>query len=508
MNESTQKTVNPNILEELRPFFYPRSIAIVGVSQDPLKFGSMQFRALQRFGFNGPLYSVGQAGRVFQGLKVYASVNDLPEDVDLAFVCFPAPGVPAVVQECRRKRIPAVVVLSAGFSESGTDEGRQLEAELNRLSGDGLRIIGPNCFGIYSPGGGLTMIPGPHFPPESGCLGFLSQSGGISVEFSRLSSSYGIKVSQAVSYGNGCDITEIELLQYFEADPRTRIIVAYIEGTRRGKEFFQTVRRLALKKPLIIWKGGTTPSGAHAAESHTASLAGSETAWTALFRQTCSIQVQSLEELLDTASALYHIPCQKDPRVAFVAGGGGFGVAAADTCYREGLTLPPLSQKVQGQLVAILAPTGTSSTNPVDTGSPFPPAVMFETVLEAIASSGEVGSIIIQNSLSSRMRRFFDPTEGVDHDAEKGLTEVPVKIKERWGIPIMVVLREGGDSALALSWEEERGRLRRYYHERGIPVFPTAERALKALGKVVSYSRQRENAGGDVISLQLQHHSG
>jgi len=494
MNESNQNMVNPNILEEFRPFFYPRSIAVVGVSQDRTKFGSSQLSAFRRFGFKGRLYPVGQGGTEFQGLKGYASITDIPEDVDLACICLPAPRVPAAVRECKAKNIPAVIVLSSGFSESGRAEARQLEADLTRLSGDGLRILGPNCFGIYSPEGGVTMIPGPHFPNESGSVGLLSQSGGVSVEFSRLSSAYGIKPSQVVSYGNACDITELQLLRYFEADPRTLIIAVYIEGARRGRDFFNTARRLALKKPLIIWKGGSTPRGAQAAASHTASLAGSETAWTALFRQTGAIQVHSLEEMMDTASALSNMPPPKDPRVAFVCGGGGFGVAASDNCYREGLIMPALSPKLQQKLVAILAPIGTSPTNPVDTGNPFPPTAMLQGILEAVASSGEVDSIIIQNSLSARMHQFFDATESVNNEAEEGLTEVPVEVKKRLGIPIMVVLREAGALAGAKSWEDERDRLRRYYNERGIAVYPTVERAIKALGRVVSYYQWRETA--------------
>jgi acyl-CoA synthetase (NDP forming) len=496
MNESTQKIVNSDILEKLRPFFYPRSIAVVGVSQDPAKFGSAQLSAFRRFGFKGRLYPVGQGGAEFQGVQGYASVTDIPEDVDVAFICLPAPLVPTLVQECKGKNIPAVVVLSSGFSESGRAEAKQLEAELSRLSGDGLRILGPNCFGIYSPGGGVTMIPGSNFPHESGSVGLLSQSGGLSVEFSRLSRAYGIKTSQAVSYGNACDITELELLHYFEADPSTLIIAIYIEGARRGREFFDTARRLALKKPLIILKGGNTPSGAKVVASHTGALAGSETAWNALFRQTGAIQVHNFEELMDTASALSHMPPQRDPRVAFVCGGGGFGVAASDSCYREGLIMPALSQELQKKLDAILAPVGTNPTNPVDTGSPFPPTDMLKGILDGIASSGEVGSIIIQNSLSSKMHQFFDATERVENTAEEGLTEVPVEIKKRWGVSIMVVLREGGDSAGEISWEDERCRLRRYYNERGIAVYPTVERAIKALGQVVSYYQWREKAQG------------
>jgi len=479
----------------MRPFFFPRAIAVVGVSQDAGKFGSRFLKALKRFGFSGRLYPVGHKAATFEGLQIYTSIADLPEDVDLVYICLPAPMVPDTVVECRRRNIPAVVVFSAGFNDSGTIGGRRLEAELDRLSGHGLRILGPNCFGIYSPGGGVTMIPGPNFSRESGPLGLLSQSGGISAEICRQSGCYGLRLSQAVSYGNACDIAELDLLQYFETDPNTRIISAYIEGVRRGKEFFKIIKRLALKKPVIIWKGGVTPSGAHAAASHTASLAGDERIWSAIFRQTAAIQVHSIEALLDTASALTFLPPQTDQRVAFVCGGGGFGVAASDICYREGLSIPVFAPEVRKRLAAILAPNGTSADNPVDTGSPFPPTGMLHDILEVLASSGNVGNIVIQTSFSPKMHMIQDGLDEVDREAERGLKEVPVKIRDKWGIPVIVVIREGGgDETGGPSWETERRRLRRYYHEQGIAVYPTVERAFQALGRLVTYYRRKESA--------------
>jgi acyl-CoA synthetase (NDP forming) len=187
--------------------------------------------------------------------------------------------VAGVVKQCRKRGIPAVVVMTAGFSETATAEGSSLEQELAGLSGGGMRIIGPNCFGIYSPEGGLTQLPGANYPQERGGMALLSQSGGVSVEFCRLSRDYGIRLSQAVSYGNAIDITEADLLRYFEAGPKTRIIAAYIEGVRHGRDFFDIMRRVTPKKPVIVWKGGLTPSGAQAAMSHTASLSGSEKIW-------------------------------------------------------------------------------------------------------------------------------------------------------------------------------------------------------------------------------------
>lgn len=482
--------VSPGILSELRPFFYPRSIAVVGVSQDTTKFGSRLCRAIQRFGFRGPLYPVSNRGSEFFGLPVYPSIAAIPGPVDLVCICVPAPFVADTVRECRQKGVPAVVVLTAGFTETGSEGGRGAEAELAGLAGDGLRLIGPNCFGIYSPAGGVTQLPGANYPKESGPVALLSQSGGVSVEFCRATPDHGIRMSQAVSYGNAGDITETDLLRYFEADPQTRIIAAYIEGVRRGEEFFQVVRRVASRKPVVIWKGGLTPSGARAAMSHTASLSGSEELWEALFQQTGAIRVNSLEELLDTTAALYHLPLQTDPRVGVVCGGGGISVASSDACYREGLTLAIPSPTVQERLASILAPAGTSPRNPVDMGSPFPPAGLLRPILKLLATSGDVGSIVIDRvGLSARMRRLLEAGEGGVRREDRGLMTAPVEVRRKWGLPVVVVLREGGDLPGEVRWEAERRRLRSYYQERGIPVYPTVERAMKALGRAIGYYR-------------------
>ncbi|MDP6509966.1 MAG: CoA-binding protein [Dehalococcoidia bacterium] len=491
----TEGGAAPGILSELRPFFYPKAVAVVGVSQDSTKFGSRLCRAIQLFGFAGPLYPVSPRGTDFFGLPMYPSIDTVPGPVDLACICVPSPQVTDVIRQCRNKGIPAVVVMTAGFSETATAEGGQLEQELASLAGDGLRIIGPNCFGIYSPGGGVTQLPGATYPQEQGGLALLSQSGGVSVEFCRPSRDFGIRLSQAVSYGNACDISEADLLRYFEADPQTRIIAAYIEGVRQGRDFFYTMRHVTPRKPVILWKGGLTPSGARAAMSHTASLSGSKRIWEALFRQTGAIQVHSLEELLDTASALYHLPPQTDPRVGVVCGGGGISVASSDACHRAGLALASLGPEAHQHLASILAPSGTSAANPVDAGGPYPPAALLRDILMTLGASGDVGSIIIDRiALSARMRQALESAEDEEMEGDHLLTQLPVELQRRWGIPVIVVLREGGDLPPALEWEAERRRLRGYYQQRGIPVYPTAERAMRALGQAIAYFRYRDRA--------------
>jgi acyl-CoA synthetase (NDP forming) len=486
-------TPSQDILAELKPFFYPRSMAVVGVSQNPAGVGSSMVKALQRFGFRGAIYPVNPRLKELFGLPVFPSVLAIPGEVDFARIYVPAMSALSVVQECRQKGIPAVEIFTGGFKETGTDEGRKLESELAALAGNGMRIIGPNCFGVYSPGGGVTQIPGENYQHEGGSLGFFSQSGGLSEDVFRFAREYGIRFSEAVSYGNACDVDETDLLRYFEADPNTDIVTAYLEGVKRGREFFDITRRLTRRKPLIIWKGGLTPSGARVAVSHTGSLAGSEEVWAALFRQTGAVPVHSLEELLDTASAFYHLPPQTDPRVGVVCGGGGIGVAFSDACYREGLVLAEFSQGVQQKIASFLTPLGTNAHNPVDVGPPFPSAETLEGILNNLAASEEVGSIVLDKVTPSvKMRQLMGYTQQIGWEDKPWLEEIPVKIAQKWGILVIVVLPEGGDIPGNLLYAAERRRLRDYYLEHGVAVYPTAERALKSLGRMVCYYRKKQ----------------
>ena len=273
-------------LSELRPIFYPRTLAVVGVSRDEAKFGSLFLRALLDFGFKGRIYPVHPEGGEILGLKAYPSVRDIPEPVDLAAIMVPAPHVPAVLEDCLAKGVPGAEVFTSGFSETGDERAAALERELARIARRGIRIVGPNCFGIYCPGGGLTLLPGGNFQRESGPVGFITQSGGHAVEFAREGRGRGIRFSKVISYGNGCDLNESDLLEYMAQDDETRIIAMYLEGPRDGRRFARLVKELAPRKPVVIWKAGLTRTGGRAVRSHTASLAGEEAVWEAFFRQT------------------------------------------------------------------------------------------------------------------------------------------------------------------------------------------------------------------------------
>jgi acyl-CoA synthetase (NDP forming) len=418
-----------NILLELKSFFYPRSIAVVGVSKNPAGVGTCMLRALQRFGFKGDIYPVNPKMTELLGLQVYPSISAIPGEIDFARLYVPTGAVLDTIKECKQKHIPAVEIFTGGFSEIGTDEGKRLEAELSTYADNNMRLIGPNCFGVYSPGGGVTQIPGENYQKDSGLLGFLSQSGGLSEDVFRYAVDYGLRFTHGISYGNAVDVNEVDLLKYFEADPDTQIVGAYIEGVKNGKEFLGVIKTLALKKPLIIWKGGLTPSGSLVAASHTGSLAGSEKVWSAIFQQSGAVRVDTLEELLDTTSAFYHLPAQIDPKVALVCGGGGVGVAFGDSCYRHGLVMAELSSEVKNKITSCLAPLGTSAHNPIDVGPPFPASENLEKIMDILASSGQVGSIILDKvSPSLKSREVMGYNDQIGWKDNPDLSEIPVRI--------------------------------------------------------------------------------
>ena len=480
-----------DILEELRPLFYPRSIAVVGVSQDMWKPGSIMLRSLMRFGFAGPLYPVSNRGGELLGLRVYQSVSELPEAADLAFLFVPGTALPSVVRECREKGVRGIVAFTSGFSETGTEKGRALEAELVAEFDGSFRMVGPNCLGLYSPAGGVTQHPGESYSRECGDVSFIAQSGGLSEDFSRAAPNYGFFPNKVVSYGNACDLNEADFLEYMGLDPTTRIIGMYIEGPRNGKKLVEGLRRVGAQKPVVVWKGGLTPQGAQAASSHTGSLAGSLEVWKAMLRQTGAIQVTSLEEELDTLAAFHFLPGHSDVRVGYVCAGGGNSVAAGDASYRAGLPLPHMSAETEAKIASFLPPVGTSAANPVDVLAPYPSSGDLKGMLEAMAGSGEVGAIIVDKIvMSTELRTMMNYAEQMERPDDPWLSELPVRIQETYGLPVIVVLRENLDPARDSAIEVERLRLRRYYQDSGVAVYPTSDRAFRSLGQVVAYYRR------------------
>jgi acyl-CoA synthetase (NDP forming) len=338
----------------------------------------------------------------------------------------------------------------------------------------------------------LTILPGEDFPRESGPVALLCQSGGYANRVARRAGSMGIRFSKVISYGNACDVNECDLMEYLGEDPETRVITAYLEGVKDGRRFFKLLQRISQTKPVIIYKGGLTQSGARAVHSHTGSLSGEAAVWDAIFKQTAAVQVNSVDELLDTILAFQHLPSHRGRRVSVVGGGGGVSAAAADACDRMGLSVPLFPVELHKKLLAMIPPVGSSARNPVDVGGPAPPPAMLRAVLEAIFSDGGVDTVIvdaIQMSISSADMKNDDEQSG---DMVRERERVPVDVKKKFGRPIVMVLPVEATEADAVEFEGARRKSRDYYLGEGIPAFLTLERAARALVNLIGYYERRD----------------
>ena len=478
-------------MDEFASVFYPKSHAVIGASSDTRKFGGRFLRALLSFGYAGKVYPVNPGENQLFGIKTYPRVSDIPEPVDTATIAVPAPAIPEIVEECLAKGIKAVQILTSGFRELN-EEGRKLEERLVRAAAKGIRIIGPNCFGVYCPAGGLTIMPGEDLPRESGPVAYISQSGGYALRVPRRASGFGIRFSKVVSYGNACDVNECDLLEYLSQDPETKVITGYIEGVKDGLRFFKLLKEVARIKPVILWKGGLTPGGARAVRSHTGSLGGEEVVWQAIFKQSGAVRVNSLDELVDTALAFTHLASHRGRRVGVVGGGGGISVAAADAGERVGLSLPMFPAELQTKLASIAPSVGASVRNPVDMGSPFPAPERLKAVLETLFAEGGLDAVIIDQiemAIANPSWRSLEKRPLRNHDE---LVRVPVEVKKRLGKPLIVVLPIEATGADAVELEGDRRRIGDYYLSEGIPVYLTLERAAKALANLAGYYERRD----------------
>ncbi len=344
--------------------FEPRSIAFLGASADPKKWGYRILFNLKFGGFQGRIYPVNPTRDEIMGLKVYRSVSDIPETPDLAVIVVPPPKVPGLIKECATKGIKAGVVITAGFAEVGT-EGEMLQREIAEIAlKGGMRFVGPNSNGIMNPAHKLYSQMPPLFPPP-GPISVVSQSGNVVGTIARLTIANGFGCAKCISSGNEASLHVEDYLEYLAEDPQTKVILSYIEGFKDGVRFFETARKVSKKKPIVMLKVGETPAGAKAAKSHTASLAGSDAVFEAMRKQAGIIRVRNLEELVGTGLALLSQPLPKGRRVGIITAGGGWGVLAADACAKLGLDVVSLPSETIAELDSFM-PAWWSRSNPVD----------------------------------------------------------------------------------------------------------------------------------------------
>ena len=346
-------------------FFHPRSVAVVGASRDPQKWGFTLLFNILKGGYKGRVFPVNPREKEILGLPVYANMAGIPDPVDLAILVVPPADVPEVIRDCGKNGTKAGIVITAGFGEMGP-EGKTLQETLTALAkGFGMNLMGPNCQGIVSTeGASLYAHMPPQFPPP-GPVGVVSQSGNLATSFITAGEAIGLGFSLIISSGNEADLQTTDFLEALTEDPGTEVIISYLEGAKDGRKFLEKTKEASRKKPFIIVKAGQTEAGVKAAFSHTGALSGSDALFEALFTQAGAIRAETIEEAIDISAALVSQPLPKGRGVGVVTLGGGWGVLAADYCAKAGLIVGDLSSVMIKALNEVLPPWW-NRLNPVD----------------------------------------------------------------------------------------------------------------------------------------------
>jgi acyl-CoA synthetase (NDP forming) len=469
--------------------FSPDSVAIVGASSNPFTGGHQFPRFLIDHGFRGRVYLVNPTSSEILRLKVYPRLTDIPEsNVDYVISCIRAEGVPSLLDDCSKKNVKLIHLFTARLKETGRDKETKLQGEiLEKARRLGIRIVGPNCMGIYYPRLGLSFNY--ELPRESGPVGGFFQSGGGAAEFVRYAALRGVRFSKIISYGNASDIDEVELLDYFASDNETEVIASYIEGVRDGKKFVESLALAARKKPVIVLKGGRGEAGAKLALSHTASLAGSINVWKAALKQYGAIMVGNFQELIDQVVAFTFLPPITGKRVIIAGGGGGKSMVSADVWEEEGFELPDLSVEFRKKLKEKIPELWDWVRNPID-ASLFQGTPMVDVnVLEWL--SNEDGFDIWVANLTQDDPLPEDIWEEVL--ARNFLNSVMAIKKNGKAVVCVIETGEIGPAEME-SWRWKAiAETRRQLVDQGLAVFPSPQSAAQAIRRLVDYWAWRES---------------
>ncbi|RJP45528.1 MAG: hypothetical protein C4548_04745 [Desulfobacteraceae bacterium] len=477
-----------NASTDYERIFHPERIAIIGVSGKGAGFGARLFYSLRAIGYAGEIFLVNPKGGQLDGHEIYESIEAIPGGFDLAIIAVAASAVPEALEACRLKGAAAAEILSAGFSELGTPEGMALEKQIMDVAARGIRVIGPNCFGMYVPKSGLTVLPGPDLSREPGPVAFSSQSGGMAVDFANMGKSTGLTFSKVVSFGNGVDLRETELLDYFGQDMQTRIIAMYIEGVKNGDAFFKTLKKVAAHKPVIVMKGGLSAAGSRAVLSHTASMGGSARIWEAILKQANAVQVFDMSEMARTCLAFTHLQPGTYRHISVLGGGGALGVAAADAAEAVGMKIPPFSPDLKTRIDDLLPRPGSSGANPVDVANPFVAPQVLKDVLLLAAEDDRIELqilITLFHHYKTIAQMMGMPVKDIVpyNELAVGVAEVIDKTSK----PVVLILnnpKRGLDHMDVVEMIEEA---RRAFLKRGIPVFDDLKEAMGAIGHINAY---------------------
>ncbi len=386
----------------LDALFYPKSIAIVGTSPKRgvvWSSGNAYINGCIKQSYQGKIYPVHPEAKNVLGYTCYPSIDDIPDEIDLVIFCIPSSAVLSVMESCVRKKVKFVHLLTAGFSETGKEEYADIEKQIVETAGQGgIRIVGPNCMGLYCPEGGISWNG--EMPDRIGSVGLFSQSGQLANMIVMAGSAKKVSFSKVVSFGNACDLKAHDYLNYLANDPKTKIVGAYLEGLTCGREFFDTAKNMTKKKPLVVWKGGQTEGGARATQSHTAAMAGSYRIWKAMCRQAGIISVNSIDEMIQTISAIKRVPFPDGTRVAVLGGAGGGSVTMTDLAEKEGLSVPRLADHTIAKMEEFIPLQGSSAKNPLDILPHLRDMDRFKKVMTLLRDDPNIDALVFSVNLA------------------------------------------------------------------------------------------------------------
>ncbi len=453
---------------DLRYIMNPRSVAIIGASPNPDKVGHVILQNYFDVGYSGKLFPVNNAyeGKIL-GLQTYKSVLDIKRSIDLAIIAIPAEHVSEVLEECGRAHVKGVIIISSGFAEVGEVKRQE---EITRIADKyGMPVIGPNCLGVMDMRSRIDTMYLPTFKldkPKIGSVSFASQSGAVGSLILDIISHEGFGLSKFISYGNAADVDETDILNYLAHDKDTKIIIFYLEGAKRGKEFIEVAKKATRIKPVIIIKGGRTEQGASAAHSHTAALAGSAEAYEAVFRQFGFVIANDLDELIAYAKIFDTQPLTTGNRIGMITNGGGMGVLATDALYKNGLRLAELSEESKKTLRKSMPPI-VNIRLPLDIGGDADDK-RFAAALDAVSNDPNVDALMVITLFQ---------TPGADSRVASMLIHRSMETKK----PIIVVSPGGSYAQVHNDMMESSG----------VPVYDSEDLAAKSLRALIGYSKYR-----------------
>lgn len=480
--------MTPDPQSVLHYAFYPRSIAVVGASDQTLSAGYHFLKHLLDLGFTGGVYPVHPKKDTILGLKAYPALIDVPGDVDLVICCVATDRVLPLLEECKLKNVKAVHLFTARLGETGRPQALELEKQIKDTAGRlGVGLIGPNCMGIYCPESKIAFGYG--MSAEPGNIGLVFQSGGAASILVQSGVLLGLRFSKVLSYGNAMQVDESDILDYLSNDAKTGVIAGYFEGVRDGRKFMRSLSNAARKKPVIAIKGGRGKAGTRAVASHTAAVAGSHNIWDTAFQQAGVIQVRDVDEMIGLLCLFNGLPPVAGRRVGIIGGGGGKCVLAADLAEEAGLTVPPLSMEVKNKLKELVPSLWDWIGNPID----------FSIWGDEAIKAAQVRQLMTENPDFDCLVMHLSDDNPLDDEWWTAIIRMDVdniidihKQKKKPVIAVLSGARPGYDDLRDIRWKtisEQRSKLA----AAKVPAFDTTAEAMRALAKYVGYWEWKRN---------------